>query len=110
MYCAGRAGHLGGAGDEARVAKPHLPRLRSGERGLRALADQPGLELDNDEHGTAGTFVVVLLWAYYSARVFLLGAEFTHAWLGLEGSRQAAPIGPGSPAPRSCTGPKREPG
>jgi membrane protein len=38
--------------------------------------------------------VVVLLWVYYSAQIFLLGAEFTRAWAGLEGSRQAAPIGP----------------
>jgi membrane protein len=38
--------------------------------------------------------VVVLLWVYYSAQIFLLGAEFTRAWAGLEGSRRAAPIGP----------------
>ena len=28
-------------------------------------------------HGAAGTLVVLLLWLYYSAQVFLLGAEFT---------------------------------
>jgi membrane protein len=36
----------------------------------------------------------VLLWVYYSAQVFLLGAEFTRAWAGLEGSKQDAPVGP----------------
>ena len=28
-------------------------------------------------YGTAGSFVVVLLWAYYSAQILLFGAEFT---------------------------------
>jgi membrane protein len=28
-------------------------------------------------YGAAGTLVVLLLWLYYSAQVFLLGAEFT---------------------------------
>ena len=34
--------------------------------------------------GAAGTLVVVLLWIYYSAIIFLLGAEFTRAWSGKE--------------------------
>jgi membrane protein len=29
-------------------------------------------------YGAAGTLAVLLLWLYYSAQVFLLGAEFTH--------------------------------
>jgi membrane protein len=45
-------------------------------------------------YGAAGALVVVLLWVYYSAQVFLLGAEFTRAWAGLEGSKQDAPVGP----------------
>ena len=43
-------------------------------------------------YGAAGALVVVLLWVYYSAQVFLLGAEFTRAWAGLEGSKQDAPL------------------
>ena len=39
-------------------------------------------------YGAAGALVVVLLWVYYSAQIFLLGAEFTRAWAGLEGSRR----------------------
>jgi membrane protein len=35
-------------------------------------------------YGAAGALVVVLLWVYYSAQIFLLGAEFTRAWAGLE--------------------------
>lgn len=33
--------------------------------------------------GAAGALMVVLLWIYYSAQIFLLGAEFTRAWAGL---------------------------
>jgi len=31
-------------------------------------------------YGAAGALVVLLLWLYYSAQIFLLGAEFTHAY------------------------------
>ena len=50
-------------------------------------------------YGAAGALVVVLLWVYYSAQVFLLGAEFTRAWAGLERSKQDAPVGPRAEAP-----------
>ena len=30
--------------------------------------------------GAAGTIIVVIVWIYYSAQVFFLGAEFTHAY------------------------------
>jgi membrane protein len=39
-------------------------------------------------YGATGALMVVLLWVYYSAQIFLLGAEFTRAWAGL---RPAAP-------------------
>jgi len=38
--------------------------------------------------GAAGSLVVVLLWVYYSAQIFLLGAEFTWAYAHRYGSRQ----------------------
>ncbi|HSV58909.1 MAG TPA: YihY/virulence factor BrkB family protein [Variovorax sp.] len=45
--------------------------------------------------GAAGSLVVVLVWVYYSAQIFLLGAEFTwvyaHAYGSLQGSER--PIG-----------------
>ncbi|MFC7475476.1 YihY/virulence factor BrkB family protein [Dankookia sp. GCM10030260] len=47
-------------------------------------------------YGAAGALVVVLLWVYYSAQIFLLGAEFARAWAGLEGGKRDAPIGPRS--------------
>lgn len=31
-------------------------------------------------YGTAGSLVVFLLWVYYSAQIFLFGAEFTHVY------------------------------
>ena len=40
-------------------------------------------------YGAAGALLVVLLWVYYSAQIFLLGAEFTSAWSGLQGSEAA---------------------
>jgi membrane protein len=40
-------------------------------------------------YGAAGALMVVLLWVYYSAQVFLLGAEFTRAWAGFHGSPAA---------------------
>ncbi|MBL6455101.1 YihY/virulence factor BrkB family protein [Belnapia sp. T6] len=40
-------------------------------------------------YGAAGALMVVLLWVYYSAQIFMLGAEFTRAWAGLQGSPAA---------------------
>jgi membrane protein len=40
-------------------------------------------------YGAAGALMVVLLWVYYSAQIFLLGAEFTRAWAGLHHSPAA---------------------
>ncbi|MCY7371671.1 MAG: YihY/virulence factor BrkB family protein [Polaromonas sp.] len=36
--------------------------------------------------GAAGSLVVVLVWVYYSAQIFLLGAEFTWAYANTYGS------------------------
>ncbi len=41
--------------------------------------------------GAAGSLVVVLLWMYYSAQIFLLGAEFTWVYAHVLGSCRAAP-------------------
>jgi len=38
-------------------------------------------------YGAAGSLVVFLVWVYYSAQVFFLGAEFTHAFAERHGSR-----------------------
>lgn len=46
--------------------------------------------------GAAGSLVVVLLWVYWSAQIFLFGAEFTWVYAHTHGSRATAtpPIGP----------------
>lgn len=38
--------------------------------------------------GAAGSLVVVLVWVYYSAQIFLLGAEFTWVYSHAHGSRK----------------------
>jgi len=38
--------------------------------------------------GAAGSIVVVMVWVYYSAQIFLLGAEFTWVYAGRYGSRR----------------------
>ncbi len=45
--------------------------------------------------GAAGSLIVVLIWVYYSAQIFLLGAEFTWVYARTFGSmRQAQPTVP----------------
>lgn len=38
-------------------------------------------------YGVAGSFVVLLLWTYYSAQILFLGAEFTQVYANKYGSR-----------------------
>jgi membrane protein len=60
--------------------------------------------------GAAGSVVVLLVWVYYSAQIFLLGAEFTWVYAHDHGSRAGEPapapaipsqVGPAAPACRS---------
>jgi membrane protein len=39
-------------------------------------------------YGAAGALIVVLLWIYYSAQIFLLGAEFTQCYAHSHGSKK----------------------
>jgi membrane protein len=43
-------------------------------------------------YGAAGALIVLLLWVYYSAQIFLLGAEFTKAYANRHGSKQEEPV------------------
>ncbi|MEL6161821.1 MAG: YhjD/YihY/BrkB family envelope integrity protein, partial [Cyanobacteria bacterium J06627_32] len=38
-------------------------------------------------YGAAGSFVVLLLWIYYSAQILLFGAEFTQVYANRFGSQ-----------------------
>jgi len=42
-------------------------------------------------YGAAASLVVVLLWVYYSAQIFLFGAEFTWVYAHRHGSRKGTP-------------------
>ena len=43
-------------------------------------------------YGAAGSLIVLLLWVYYSAQIFLLGAEFTKVFANRHGSKQGKPV------------------
>ena len=51
-------------------------------------------------YGAAGALILMLLWVYYSAQIFLLGAEFTKTYASHRGShrpgQEASPSGRGS--------------
>ncbi len=44
----------------------------------------------NSAYGATGSLVILLLWIYYSAQIFLLGAEFTRVVTYEYGSRRSA--------------------
>ena len=48
--------------------------------------------------GAAGSLVVMLVWVYYSAQIFLMGAEFTWAYALTFGSRKEHPAPTAAPA------------
>ena len=52
--------------------------------------------------GAAGSIVIVLIWVYYSAQIFLIGAEFTWVYAHIFGSRrgQTRPHWKDAPLPR----------
>jgi membrane protein len=53
--------------------------------------------------GAAGSLVVMLVWVYYSAQIFLMGAEFTWAYALTFGSRKKQPVPAAAPAIPSQT-------
>jgi len=43
-------------------------------------------------YGAAGSLIVLLVWIYYTAQLFFLGAEFTRAYSQAHGSGKTAPV------------------
>jgi membrane protein len=56
------------------------------EGGKYLIALYVGQSNVTSSHGAAGALIVLLLWIYYTAQIFLLGAEFTHAFAKRHGS------------------------
>jgi membrane protein len=54
--------------------------------GKYAIAFYIGESNVASSYGAAGALIVLLLWIFYSAQIFLLGAEFTRAWARVFGS------------------------
>ena len=52
-------------------------------------------------YGTAGSLIVLLIWIYYSAQIFLLGAEFTQEYSKKFGSRKRPEKDPTSMAEKT---------
>jgi membrane protein len=50
--------------------------------------------------GAAGSLAVLLAWVYYSAQIFLFGAEFTWAYAHVAGSRAGGAAPPAAAPPR----------
>jgi len=50
------------------------------------------------EFGAAGSFVVLIAWVYYSAQIFLFGAEYTWVYANRRGSRVPMPTPGNKPA------------
>jgi membrane protein len=57
-------------------------------------------------YGAAGALAVLLIWVYYSAAIFLMGAEFTWVYAHEHGSRKGEPraVGDAPVKPRDDTG------
>jgi membrane protein len=58
---------------------------------LLFMAGKFGLALylgrsDQSTYGAASSFVLILLWVYYSGMIFLFGAEFTQVWARRHGA------------------------
>jgi membrane protein len=61
------------------------------EGGKYAIALYVGQSNVASSYGAAGALIVLLVWIYYSAQIFLLGAEFTRSYSRRFGSRAARP-------------------
>lgn len=55
--------------------------------------------------GAAASLVVVLVWVYYSAQIFLIGAEFTWVYAHEHGSRRGAGAPAAAEIPSKSSGP-----
>ena len=57
--------------------------------------------------GAAGSVIAVMLWIYYSAQIFLLGAEFTSVYAQYRASVRRSPGESAPPNGRESAAPRR---
>jgi membrane protein len=58
-------------------------------------------------YGAAGSLVILLVWAYYSAQILLFGAEFTQVYANAVGARIVPSENAVAADPRKAGGPER---
>jgi membrane protein len=69
----------------------------------------------SSSYGQAGSLILILLWTYYSALIFFLGAEMTQVWARRQGSpidpeKGAALVSPDRPSKKpAASGPQPAP-
>lgn len=73
--------------------------------GKQLLALYLGKAAFASTYGAAGSFVILLVWVYYSAQLFFLGAEFTKLYAATYGSHPQP-----AAATRPLTSPEASPG
>jgi membrane protein len=59
--------------------------------GKFAIGYYLGKSVFSSVYGAAGSLLVFLLWAYFSAQIFLFGAEFTKSYSLVLGTRAGRP-------------------
>ena len=58
--------------------------------GKSAIGLYLGKSAISSSYGAAGSFVVVLVWVYYSSQILFLGAEFTKVFAGVQHSKRTS--------------------
>jgi len=67
--------------------------------GKHVIAAYLGNRASASTYGAAGSLLVVLVWVYYSAQIFLFGAEFTKVYARRYGSLRRMERPPAAPGP-----------
>jgi membrane protein len=67
--------------------------------GKHVIAAYLGNSASSSMYGAAGSLLVVLVWVYYSAQIFLFGADFTRVYTRRYGSLRRTERPPAAPGP-----------
>jgi membrane protein len=75
------------------------------EGGKYVIALYIGKSDISSSYGAAGALIILLLWIFYSAQIFLLGAEFTRAFARRYGTHAGREVDDSVPARRGVSNP-----